>query len=119
MIRNYDNAELKKVELVEDGCSYYLDVTYEYENKYGIYELNIPRILLPICKNKLPDCNFIGCDIESNGINVDFGFGDLEVVRDFGTGMTHKITEIKKKPRKMTLADIEKVLGYEVELISE
>lgn len=122
MVENYDRAELKKVELVNEDNSYYLDVTYEYENKYGIYELNIPRILLPMCKNMLPGCivdmpRYYG----PNKMFVDLGFGEFEVLKDTETGMTHRITEIEKKqkPRKMTLAEIEKVLGHTVELISE
>ena len=120
MFKNYDKAELKNIELVKDGGSYYLDVTYNYENKYGLYELNIPRILLPICKNMLPDYRIDMPRYYDHSImTVDFGFGDLEVLRDFKTGMTHKITEIQKKTHKMTLAEVEEALGYKVELISE
>ena len=119
MVLNYDRAELKDIELVDDGCSYYLDVTYEYENKYGIYELHIPRVCLPLITDTLPACEIDIGYHENSQVLIDLGFGKLEALKDFKTNMTHKITEIKKKTQKMTLAEIEAALGYKIELVSE
>ena len=120
MVGKYDTAKLKDIKLVNDMNSYYLDVTYEYENEYGVYELNIPRIHLPISTHILPSCgiNMSGC-YGPNNMNVNLGFGELNLFKDLKTGITHKITEIKKKPRKMTLAEVEAALGHKVELVSE
>lgn len=120
MVGNYDRAELKDIKLVEDGKSYFLDVTYEYENKYGVYELNIPKVHLPIMTDQLPfykrSCYSIVFDPE---VTVDLGFGELDVLKDHKSGVTHKITEIKKKTQKMTVAEIEAALGYKVEIVSK
>ena len=119
MFGSCDKAELKDIKLVNDGGSYFLDVMYEYENKYGVYELNIPRIHLPVCKSGLPNYIFRTYTIGPDEATVDLGFGELNVLKDFKTGMLYKITEIEKKPRKMTLAEVEAALGHKVELVSE
>lgn len=118
----YDEAELKEVKLVEEDGSYFLDVTYEYENKHGVYKLNVPKIHLPIVTNMLPTySSYMSRDyfITPQESTIDLGFGDLYMLKDFETGMTHKITQVKKKPRKMTVAEIEAALGYSVEIVSE
>ena len=120
MVGNYDKAELKNIKLVENGGSYFLDVTYEYENKYGIYKLNIPKIHLPIMTNRIPAYVFeMSPRSYQPYLTVDLGFGELDVMRDFETGFTHKITEIEKKTHKMTVAEIEAALGYKVEIVSK
>lgn len=120
MVGNYDRAELKDIKLVEDGKSYFMDVTYEYENKYGVYELHIPKVHLPIMTDRLPSyirsCYSVIFDPE---VSIDLGFGELHVLKDNKTGMTYKITEIEKKTHKMTVAEIEAALGYKVEIVSK
>ena len=119
MIGKCDKTKLKHIELVDENNSYFLDVTYEYENKYGVYELNIPRIHLPICRTMIPNYK-VDYDITYNNVmSVDFGFGYLDAISAPGTKFTHKITQIKKKPQKMTLAEIEAKLGHKIELVSE
>lgn len=119
MVGRYDKANLKDIKLVEKGGSYFLDVTYEYEDKDGIYELNIPCLHLPIYTNMIPpyriDVRMVGPD----DLTVDLGFGDLKVLVDFETDTRYTIKEIKKKTRKMTLAEIEAKLGHKIELVSE
>ena len=111
------NVELKDVKIIEEEQhEYFLNVTYEYETETGVYEMNIPWIKLPINKNKLPAFTFnMGNDV--NGRNVDLGFGDVPLLYDPNDKTSHSITKIKNKPRKMTLSEIEKALGYEIELV--
>ena len=121
MVGNYDRAGLVDLKLVEkDDGKYYLDATYEYENKYGIYKLNIPKIILPVYTQGLPDyVHTIHAGYYPEDLKVNLGFGELQVERDLKTDMTYRITEIQKKPRKMTLSEVEAALGYSVELVSE
>ena len=122
MVGKYDRAELKDLKLIKENEKYYFDATYEYENKNGVYELNIPRIILPIVPDRMPSYHHdvsLG-NIHPGTLEVDLGYlGYLQVERDMKTNMTHRITEIKKKPRKMTLAEVEKRLGHKIELVSE
>ena len=121
MVGNYDRAGLADLKLVEEDGKYYLDATYEYENKHGIYELNIPRIVLPVYTTCLPDWEI---DHSTTGLYPDYlkvnlGFGELNVERDMRSNMSHRISTIQTKPRKMTLSEIEAALGYSVELVSK
>lgn len=120
MVGNCENEKLKDIKLVKEGGSYYLDATYEYENEHGVYELNIPKIHLPIMTDRLSFYCRSGYSYSlCPDTRIDLGFGELAALRDFETGMTHKITEIKKKTQKMTVAEIEAALGYKVEIVSK
>lgn len=118
MIINYINTKLKNVELKQNEHDvYFLDLTYEYENDNGFYEMRIPWVHLPICKYRLPSNSFDLCWSGESRQTINLGFGDLELYKDRESNMYFEITEIRKKPRKMTLEEIEKALGYEVELV--
>lgn len=120
MVGSHDRAGLVDLKLLEKGERYYLDATYEYENEYGIYELNIPKIILPICRVGLPDYARSTCPMGCpDDLTVDLGFGELSVERDLNTNIHYRIREIQKKTRKMTLSEVEAALGYSIELVSE
>lgn len=118
IVRNQgDNVELKDVKLKKlDGRGYFLDVTFKYENETGVYEMNIPLVKLPIKHDELP-IFMMHMDNGDNKRYIDLGFGELPMLFDTENLMTHSITKIKDKPRKMTLSEIEKALGYEIELV--
>lgn len=112
-----NNVELKDVKLNKlDGRGYFLDVTFKYENNTGVYEMNIPWVKLPIKHDALPTFMMYMNDGDDEHY-IDLGFGILPALFDPDTKMTHCITKIKDKPRKMTLSEIEKALGYEIELV--
>ena len=117
--------------IVEDGLfdpSVYLSVTYDYKNSTGTHRVTIPKIYIPL----------------ENGFNIDSselyysidGYSPAIVLRDRyllasrsdctdSRGVKHEnvcvIDEIIKpaKPKKMTVADIEKQLGYKIEIVIE
>lgn len=119
-------GKLKDIDLIknEDG-RYYLDVTYQYENDFGIYELNMPRVALPFTDSRIPniipstpyafgDCDMTIEDLECVLPLSRFKFEDYE-----GCVGHYCIKTIKEKPKKMTLSEIEKKLGYKIELVSQ
>ena len=117
--------------VVEDGLfdpRVYLSVAYDYKNLSGTHRVTIPKIYIPL----------------ENGFNIDSseiyygidGYSPTIVLRDRyllasrsdctdSRGVKHKnvcvIDEIIEpaKPKKMTVADIEKQLGYKIEIVSE
>lgn len=117
--------------VVEDGLSdprVYLSVTYDYKNSTGTHRVTIPKIYIPL----------------ENGFNIDsseiyygiYGYSPTIALRDRyllayrsdctdSRGINHEnvcvIDEIIEpaKPKKMTVADIEKQLGYKIEIVSE
>lgn len=111
---------LKNAELYKEGNRYYLHVTYQFENDKEIYELDIPKIVLPFAE----DCVMMECSVDHPYTpTVELGFGELvmDAVPDeenpFGKYFTRKIIETKE--RTMTVAEIEKALGYKVKIISK
>lgn len=123
--------ELKKVELVHERhhCAnssydrYYLDLTYEREDESGVYELRIPRVYLPILRNSLPVVESeIVCRELKPSYTINLGFGELslsEFTDENGYEYYAKETCIKEKTHKMTVAEIEKKLGYKIEIVSD
>lgn len=111
-------SELTKLELYqEDGC-YYLRAEYKEENDYRLQKYTIPKMVLPI--NQYPTIKQ-GCYRDRLGrlyeTTIDLGFGDLDILKD-DDGYYYKCEIIKEYPQKMTLEEIEKKLGYKVELVS-
>ena len=117
--------------VVEDGLfdpRVYLSVTYDYKNSTGTHRVTLPKIYIPL----------------ENGFNIDSseiyygidGYSPTIVLRDRyllpsrsdcidSRGVKYEnvcvIDEIIEpaKPKKMTVADIEKQLGYKIEIVNE
>ena len=117
------NCFLKDAQIyIQDG-SRYLKLVYEYEDGYGIHELTIPQVEFPfgnrlnltyICENNpaLQRLSIRLCTV-----------GDLTNVYLYDTksndGLVYYTDKIiKRKPKKMTIEEIERELGYKVEIVS-
>ena len=106
---------------IQDG-SRYLKLVYEYEDGYGIHELTIPQVEFPfgnrldltyICENnpKLQRLAIRLCTV-----------GDFANVYLYDTkshdGLVYYVDKIiKRKPKKMTIEEIEQKLGYKIEIV--
>lgn len=100
-------SKLTNLKLYQDDGMYYLEAEYEIITKYNRRKMIIPRILLQtFCYPSIThECGII------DRFSVDLGFGEL---------LAERIKEevIEEYPQKMTLEEIEKKLGYKVELVS-
>lgn len=113
--------QMKNVNLYKDNTDnqYYLSITFTVEAEEAIYEYHIPKVHLPICDFDNPvitryPTNRYGAE----EMYIDIGFGKLLVIPDKDN--IHYVTrKIKDKTKKMTLKEIEKKLGYKIELVSE
>lgn len=112
------------------GC--YASLTYTHENDHRIEETHIPKVQIPIPIDNLsidierPDCDFAHpltrdsfnyytkCSI--NGF-VDGVPSRMKVIYTDGIFYREKI--IKEKSVKMTVEEIEKKLGYSIEIVSD
>lgn len=109
---------LNDLQLYKENNKYYLSAMFFHEDKKGYYEVSIPKIKLPVSQ----DCavNFSSRYDDYHKpykiVDVDFGFGILfaEPFDDECNFLTMKCIEEKVHP--MTLAEIEKELGYKIEL---
>ena len=117
------NCFLKDAQIyIQDG-SRYLKLVYEYEDSYGIHELTIPQVEFPF-GNRL---NLIYIH-ENNPALQRLSIrlcteGDVTSVYLYDTksddGLVYYVDKIiKRKPKKMTIEEIEQKLGYKVEIVS-
>lgn len=91
----------------------YILAEYEEERKDGLYSHFIE---VPI--QFYPAGPLIRKDSFDEGLyypTIDFGFGQVEANGD----IIRKTNLIKQRIEEMTIADIEKKLGYKVKLVSE
>ena len=117
------NCFLKDAQIyIQDG-SRYLKLVYEYEDSYGIHELTIPQVEFPF-GNRLnliyiyennPALQRLSVRLCTEGDVVNVYLHNSKSY-DGLVYYTDKI--IKRKPKKMTIEEIEQKLGYKVEIVS-
>ena len=118
------NCFLKDAQIyIQDG-SRYLKLVYEYEDSYGIHELTIPQVEFPF-KNRLNLKHIYGANpaLRRRVFIRLCTEGDVANVFLYDTktddGLVYYTDKIiKRKPKKMTIEEIERELGYKVEIIS-
>ena len=107
------SATIKDVKLVQEKETYYLDLTYECEDEKAVYVMNIPRVELPCLDD--PYIN----DFGDNGAVIGFiGGVRLRIRQDQNGALLSKVV-VEEKIHKMTVAEIEKRLGYKIEIVSD
>lgn len=117
------NCFLKDAQIyIQDG-SRYLKLVYEYEDSYGIHELTIPQVEFPfgnrlgltyICENN-PALQRLSIRLCTDG---DVANVYLHNSKSYDGLVYYADKIIKRKPKKMTIEEIERELGYKVEIVS-
>lgn len=117
------NCFLKDAQIyIQDG-SRYLKLVYEYEDSYGIHELTIPQVEFPfgnrldltyICENN-PALQRLSIHLCTEG---DVANVYLHNSKSYDGLVYYTDKIIKRKPKKMTIEEIERELGYKVEIVS-
>lgn len=117
------NCFLKDAQIyIQDG-SRYLKLVYEYEDNYGIHELTIPQVEFPfgnrlgltyICENN-PELQRLSIHLCTEG---DVANVYLHNSKSYDGLVYYTDKIIKRKPKKMTIEEIERELGYKVEIVS-
>lgn len=107
---------------MQDGIRY-LKLVYQYEDKDGIHELTIPQVEFPF-GNRLslehiyetnPALRRVSIRLCTNGDIANVYLYDAKS----DNGMAYFLDKIiKYKPKKMTIEEIEKKLGYKIEIVS-
>lgn len=107
---------------IQDG-SRYLKLVYEYEDSYGIHELTIPQVEFPF-GNRLnliyihennPELERLSIHLCTEG---DVASVYLHNSKSYDGLVYYTDKIIKRKPKKMTIEEIERELGYKVEIVS-
>lgn len=117
---------LKSAKLYNEDNKYYLKLIYTFSNSEGVFEIEIPKVRLPI--ETLVEINNT-----SEGISYgDFHFykrTDLRYNLKFerftlpffedSNGNRFNIECIEKLKKEMTIEEIENELGYKIKIISK
>lgn len=111
------DVELNHIELVhDDDGQYYLDdLYYKLKLDGAECEMHYPKILLPIPSNILPKpYNFIDSPWVLGKPRMA-SLGELILLPDDNGSLLI----CKQHPRKVTLKELEKQLGYPIEIVNE
>jgi hypothetical protein len=103
---------LTDLKVGRDDRGLYVSAEYLYKSGYSTKKLTIPKIRV----DKLSGCPTLTNTADGVFIQVDYARLPLERDDD---EMFYSVTTIEGEPRRMTLSEIEKELGYKVELVSE
>ena len=107
---------------MQDGVRY-LRLVYQYEDDNGVHELTIPQVEFPfgnrldlmcICENN-PALRRVSIRLCTEGDVTNVYLYDTKSY-DGLVYYTDKI--IKRKPKMITIEEIERELGYKVEIVS-
>lgn len=107
---------------MQDGVRY-LRLMYQYEDDNGIHELTIPQVEFPF-GNRLNLKYIYEANPALRRLSIRLCTeGDVTNVYLHNSksydGLVYYVDKIiKRKPKKMTLEEIERELGYKVEIIS-
>lgn len=118
--RNKDKIKLLSLDLYTEiindmgDVDYFLKAVYEHTNEYVKERIIIPQIRLGVNPHNLI-INHATC--YNHEANVDLGFGILPIVSV--DGAAYIVNVLEEYPQKMTLDEIEKKLGYKVEIVSK
>lgn len=117
------NCFLKDAQIyIQDG-SRYLKLVYEYEDSYGVHELTIPQVEFPF-GNRLNLIYIHENNPALQGLSIrlctegDVANVYLHDTKSYDGVVYYTDKIIKHKPKKMTIEEIERELGYKVEVIS-
>lgn len=116
--------ELKNIELFEEKGQYYLKLKYIIEDERRIKELEFPKVGIPFNKNVYPNVDTHwsyanrSCSLRAGCYGVE----SLPILPGETSEANHVYyTEktIKEKQTEMTIAEIEKKLGYKIKIVAE
>ena len=128
MINN--SAKLKKVEPYKVDDRWYLRLIYEYQSNIGeVFEMEIPMLELPFTQNMVPEIitdNYSDYPWDKNyyirafltyvdGIYCIPIHAGKSTIADHAEGCFIR----KSICRRMTVEDIEKELGYKIEIVDK
>ena len=119
------NIRLISFEVYQENDNYFAKAVYRFEDEKGIWEETYPKIRLPINQYSIPAVNhtetanyrghIIDATIDST---IDLGFGELPLEETDKCVLAERRL-VKEKVHDMTIAEIEKKLGYKIKIVGE
>lgn len=117
-----NNVKNEKIELYQEDGKYYLRLDFDYEDNNGFYKGHIERIRFDFRLRSISTTGYgygNGYDdwLKNKKVSVDLGLENLPVELDQNDAF-FTLTKVKDKIHKMTVEEIEKKLGYKVEIVA-
>ena len=110
-------ATIKDLQLYKENNRYYLSALVDHEDDRGVYEISIPKIELPVERNCIIDQTVTDRNYKPHTVvSINFGFGKLYADPFDNNENYYTVTCVEENVHTITLADIEKELGYKIEL---
>ena len=115
----FPTMELKNVSIYTEHGLYYLDLTYQYEQDGSLYEVHIPKVRLAV--ERLIDIRIDSgwYDVATVPVEVAYAFFNDRTLSMQINPIKNRYFEVHTIKKKMTLEEIEKELGYKVEIIEK
>lgn len=116
------NIRLISFEVYQENDNYFAKAVYRFEDEKGIWEETYPKIRLPIAQYSIPvvnhteTSNYHGVHIINATINLGFGELPLEETDKY---ILAERRLVKEKVHDMTIAEIEKKLGYKIKIVGD
>ena len=114
--------ESEVIDYSKDNRRYYATLMYDIQTEDGIYTLFFPKVDLGVNNRQLPSIvRLINRNTTSNPQSyycLDL-FDNMPAIRPDKDGNYYHLNKIMSTKRKVTISDIEKALGYEIEIVEE
>lgn len=114
---------LKDIQLYEENGRYYLRLKYIIEDDHRIQELEIPKVSIKFNGNAFPQIDYEcvpnieeTCTLKAGYLN---GFNVYRGKTSEADDVFYTVKTVEEKPEKLTISEIEKKLGYKIEIVSE
>lgn len=124
-----EKSNLEKAELYQEDGAYYLRLKYVIENDRETYELYVPKVDIGLDAGWYPfldssttyNTTYIedNCKLILRSREFDVRRGNLCAGGNTYGNILFLRRIIDEKTKKMTVAEIEKKLGYKIEIVSE
>lgn len=119
MFENYYNVKLKKLDVHEDKDNeLYLSLIYKAENDLGVFEITIPKILLKIKTNFLPELKTTLFNTHLDNVAVVSSNMEYLLGKDKDDSI-YIVKKVKDKIHEMTISEIENKLGYKIKIVND
>lgn len=112
---------LEKCELVEEAGQFYLKLVYIIDDDARIRRITIPKAKLPLNRSFVPEVSSEYRSIRdfNKSFFVRAGYDNCILPLESVEGVCYKEEILKEKTRKLTVSEIERKLGYKIEIVSE
>lgn len=111
--------QLESVNIYSEDGKCYLDITYNVETARKTLKFNFPRVIIPVNPKAFTMRYQTSAGHEYFDLDIGVDCERYFKVEPDENGVFYTETVVKEKVEKLTLAQVEKRLGYKIEIVEE